>query len=315
MDILINSETGKTGELLDSIDLKAFNQFESAFDNENGGFGTSPKFPSPHNLLFLLRYWRNSGNATALEMVEKTLNEMRKGGIYDHVGFGFHRYSTDSLWRLPHFEKMLYDQAMLSMAYLEVFQATNKPEYAETVREVFKYVLRDLTHPSGGFYSAEDADSEGKEGKFYVWTLDELSEILNSGELELISGVYNFENDGNFRDESLGRKTGENIVFLRESIVQIARKRKIPYDEFKSGLNDVLRKMYNRRKDRIHPLKDDKILTDWNGLMIAALAMGGRILDDNEYTKAAEKAAKFVLENIKDKNKRLLHRYRTITRF
>ena len=144
---------------------------------KNGGFGTTPKFPTPHHILFLLRYWKRTGDDQTLEMVETTLQAMRMGGIYDHVGFGFHRYSTDAGVVLPHFEKMLYDQALLAMAYTEAYQATGKEEYAQTVREILEYVLRDMTSPEGGFYSAEDADSEGEEGKFYTWTADELKEI------------------------------------------------------------------------------------------------------------------------------------------
>ena len=149
----------------------------SIYDPQNGGFGTAPKFPTPHNLLFLLRYWHRTGDEHALQMVETTLQAMRMGGIYDHVGFGFHRYSTDAEWLVPHFEKMLYDQALMAIAYTEAYQATGKEEYARTAREILEYVLRDMTSPQGGFFSAEDADSEGEEGKFYVWTAEELKEI------------------------------------------------------------------------------------------------------------------------------------------
>ena len=167
------------GTELDSSTLKAaYEQLSRRFSEQYGGFGSSPKFPSPQNLLFLLRYWKSTDDEKALRMVVKTLHSMQDGGIYDHIGFGFHRYSTDPEWLVPHFEKMLYDQAMLAMAYIEAYQATGKKEFRETAKEIFTYVMRDMTDPKGGFYSAEDADSEGEEGKFYVWTEDEIRQVL-----------------------------------------------------------------------------------------------------------------------------------------
>ncbi len=171
----------------DSILKLARKQLSSRYDKIHGGFGSSPKFPTPHNLMFLLRYWRHYGDEDSLEIVEKTLKTMRNGGIYDHIGFGFHRYSTDSEWLVPHFEKMLYDQAMLSMTYVEAYQATQKEAYKETAEEIFAYVLRDMAAPGGGFYSAEDADSEGKEGKFYIWEIDEIQKVLDRDESDLIA--------------------------------------------------------------------------------------------------------------------------------
>ncbi|MGH7792737.1 MAG: thioredoxin domain-containing protein, partial [Thermodesulfobacteriota bacterium] len=183
-----NISNGSKGEELGQSTLKvAYSQLSQSFDTVHGGFGRAPKFPTPHNLLFLLRYWKRSEDNKALEMVEKTLDAMRRGGVYDHIGFGFHRYSTDPQWLLPHFEKMLYDQAMLTIAYTEAYQATGKKDYEKTAREVFRYVLRDMTAPEGGFYSAEDADSEGEEGKFYLWTEDEIREILGKEDADLIN--------------------------------------------------------------------------------------------------------------------------------
>ena len=185
-------------EVLDS----AYRQLAQRFDPVRGGFGEAPKFPTPHNLMFLLRYWKRTGQTQALEMVEKTLQAMRSGGIYDHLGFGYHRYSTDSRWLVPHFEKMLYDQAMLAMAYTEAYQATGKSQFAQTAQEIFTYVLRDMTAPNGGFYSAEDADSEGVEGKFYVWNAEEINHVLEADEADLIKRAFNIRLSGNFEEES-----------------------------------------------------------------------------------------------------------------
>ncbi len=174
---------------------KAFDDFKNRFDPEYGGFGQAPKFPSPHNLSFLLRYYLMKNDKDALSIVEKSLTEMRKGGIYDHIGFGIHRYSTDREWLIPHFEKMLYDQALLAIAYTELYQVAKNDIYRNTVEEILDYVLRDMTSPEGGFYSAEDADSEGEEGKFYLWSKDEINEILNE-DVDLISDIFNLKEDG-----------------------------------------------------------------------------------------------------------------------
>ncbi len=169
-------------------------------------------------MLFLLRYWKRTGDDSALRMVEHTLKAMRQGGIYDQIGFGFHRYSTDERWLVPHFEKMLYDQAMLAMIYTEAYQATGKEDYATTANEIFAYVLRDMTAVEGGFFSAEDADSEGVEGKFYVWTMDEIRNLLDSSEAELVIEVYRVADEGNFQEEATGRLTGSNILHMRQSL-------------------------------------------------------------------------------------------------
>lgn len=288
----------------------AYNQLLRNFDEENGGFGRSPKFPTPHNHLFLLRYWKRTSDKTALEMVEKTLEEMRLGGVYDHVGFGFHRYSTDPNWLLPHFEKMLYDQAMLVMAYTETYQATGKEQYENTAREILTYVLRDMTSPAGGFYSAEDADSEGEEGKFYVWTEEELKETLDEKDAELIIRTFNTDKSGNFTEEAAGHKTGANILHLNKPLSEIATSYEMSEEEFSEKIEKARIKLFNEREKRIHPYKDDKILTDWNGLMIAAFSMAGRTFDVPEYTNAAIKAVDFILKDMRDRNCKLLHRYR-----
>ncbi len=287
-----------------------YNQLLGRFDETNGGFGSAPKFPTPHNHLFLLRYWKRTGDEQALNMVEKTLREMRLGGVYDHVGFGFHRYSTDPAWFLPHFEKMLYDQAMLAMAYTEAYQATGKKEYEETAREIFTYVLRDMTSPEGGFYSAEDADSEGVEGKFYVWTEKEIREILGKDEADFIVSTYNVEQSGNFSEEATGEKKGANILHLKKPLPEVASSFNMSGEELGDKIENARKKLFDVREKRIHPYKDDKILTDWNGLMIAALSKGASAFNDPAYTEAAKKAADFILKEMRDGNGRLLHRYR-----
>ena len=286
-----------------SVLARGYQTLATIYDAKNGGFGTAPKFPAPHNILFLLRYWRRTGDDQTLEMVETTLQAMRMGGIYDHVGFGFHRYSTDAEWSLPHFEKMLYDQALLAIAYTEAYQATGKLEYAGTAREILEYVLRDMTNCEGGFYSAEDADSEGDEGKFYSWTKEELKEILDNEEFKLLIRLYDVHERGNF-------EKGRNILRQTSAFGDAAAILKIPEHELYDSWNRMRVKLFQTREWRVHPLKDDKILTDWNGLMIAALAKAAQALNAPEYAKAAKKAADFLLEKMQNSEGRLLHRYR-----
>lgn len=299
---LIDSNNKELGDQLNqSILTNTNSQFINRYDKTHGGFGTKPKFPSPHNLIYLLRYHNMSGDKTSLLMVEKTLQEMRLGGIFDHVGFGFHRYSTDTEWILPHFEKMLYDQAMLTLAYTEAYQITNNQLYKDTAEEILYYVQRNMTDKRGGFYSAEDADSEGEEGLFYLWTIDEIKNILSNVESELLINTYGLNKEGNYDDEATGNRTEKNILYLKEPINNI---------ELKNRLNQIIKKLYQARKKRIHPLKDDKILTDWNGLMIAAYAKAGDVFNSDDYIQQAEKSAQFILNNLTDNNGRLLKRYR-----
>jgi uncharacterized protein YyaL (SSP411 family) len=296
--------------LNDGIFDAAFDRYSQAFDDEYGGFGGRPKFPSPHNLLFLLRYYRRTGNSRALRMAEQTLREMRKGGLFDHIGYGFHRYSTDSRWLLPHFEKMLYDQAMLALAYTEAYQLTGKALYGQTTREILAYVLRDMTAPGGGFYSAEDADSEGVEGKFYVWTTAELREVLGETEATLFAKVYRFEEDGNFAEEATGHKTGDNIPHLSISIDEYADVNDLGAEVLHGRLEQLRQQLFEVREQRVHPAKDDKILADWNGLMIAAMAKAGKALNNAEYTEAARRAFDFIMTSLHDADGQLLHRWR-----
>ncbi|WXG42019.1 MAG: thioredoxin domain-containing protein [Candidatus Freyarchaeum deiterrae] len=289
---------------------KCYDNLFEIFDEQNGGFGHGRKFPAPHNLSFLLRYWRRTGDEWALRIVEKTLEKMQQGGIYDHIGLGFHRYSTDTKWLVPHFEKMLYDQAMLVTAYTEAYQATGKEEYAQTAKEIITYVLRDMTAPEGGFYSAEDADSEGEEGKFYLWTEQEIKQILSAEEAETIIKVYNLQKEGNFEEEATREKTRKNIMYLKKSLPEIAYDLKTPLGELKELLEKARGKLFVAREKRVHPSKDDKILADWNGLMIAALAKAAQAFDEPKYMDAAEKAANFILKKMKDSEGWLYHRYR-----
>jgi len=297
-------------ELDEAILHVAFDQLRDRFDDEYGGFGEEPKFPTSHNLLFLLRYWKRTRDRKALDMVEKTLQAMRYGGIYDQVGFGFHRYSTDRQWLVPHFEKMLYDQALISMAYIEAFQATGKEEYAQSANEIFDYVLRDMTAPDGGFYSAEDADSEGEEGKFYLWTYAEITQILTPDEADLSTKVFNIRQNGNFADETPGSQLGRNILHLTKPLKEIASELNVLELELREHLESIRRKLFAYRNKRIHPNKDDKILTDWNGLMAAALAMGARVLIEPRYTASAEQSIGFIFDKMFSTEGQLLHRYR-----
>ena len=272
---------------------RGYKQLAERFDPEYGGFGEAPKFPSPHQLLFLLRYWKRTGAADALQMAETTLQAMYCGGIYDHVGFGFSRYSTDRYWLVPHFEKMLYDNALLALTYLEAYQATRNSFYAGVAREVFSYVLRDMTAPEGAFYSAEDADSEGEEGRFYLWTPDQVKQVLGDEEGEFFNDFYGITDAGNFEGRSI-----PNLVRRREELFRLSDHEIYPIHH--APLLEARRRLFDARESRVHPHKDDKVLTSWNGLMIAALARGAWVLNDHEYSKAAAKAAQFLLDHLRE---------------
>jgi uncharacterized protein YyaL (SSP411 family) len=309
--VLQQTSQDTSGEELDEATLKrTYEQLAERFDGQHAGFSSAPKFPTPHNLLFLLRYWKRTGNGMALDMVEKTLQAMWRGGVYDHVGFGFHRYSTDSQWLVPHFEKMLYDQAMLAMAYTEAYQATGKEHYERTAREIFTYILRDMTAREGGFCSAEDADSEGEEGKFYLWTQEEVRLALGNEEADFVANVFNIEKDGNFLEQATGRKSGVNILHLRKTLGELASDLNLSQQDLQAHLEVIRQRLFAYREKRVHPMKDDKILTDWNGLMIAALAKGAQAFGEPEYAEAACRAADFILKDMRRPDGRLWHRYR-----
>ena len=286
---------GDTNQIDETILIKAEVSLLSQYDKKEGGFGEAPKFPTYHRLLFLLR----SGNTDGINAALYTLEKMRLGGLFDQVGYGFHRYATDREWLLPHFEKMLYDQALLIMAYIEAYEYTNDRFYENVIHELITYVIRDMNHPEGGFYTAEDADSEEEEGIFYVWEKTELDALLGSS-AEWINQIWNIQDNGNFREESSGTYTGRNIPHLKE------RFNKSEADRFFS-----LRKiLFKEREKRVHPFKDTKVLTDWNGLMIAALAKAGRSLQHRAYVHAAEKAVQFVDAYLTNENGKLWHRWR-----
>ena len=252
------------------------------FDAEYGGFGSAPKFPTPHTLLFLLRFWKRTGNNRALAMVEKTLHAMRGGGIYDQIGGGFHRYSTDAQWLVPHFEKMLYDQALLVIAYTEAYQATRNPDFKKTAEDIISYVFFSLMSPEGAFFSAEDADSPGGEGAFYLWTPEEIEKILGKEDSIVASRVFGITPTGNYQETGSG--TTQNILTCKKSTVQKQQhplgwpKPMLKSDSHPSGPGSL-----QHENQRPHPSLDDKILTDWNGLFIAALALAARAFSNEDY--------------------------------
>jgi len=297
-------DADKSGPAVTLGTLKTgYEQLARAFDPKWGGFGNEPKFPTPHQLTYLLRWHKRNSDTHALEMVEKTLGAMRRGGIFDHIGFGFHRYSVDKHWLVPHFEKMLYDQALLAMAYTEAYHVTGNSAWSRTAREILSYVLRDMTDPEGGFYCAEDADSEGKEGLFYLWTPVEVKKTLGKELGELFCRFYDITDAGNFED-------GTSIPHTPLDAESFAKKEGIKPEELKNALEDARIKLFAAREKRVHPLKDDKILTSWNGLMIAAFAKGYQVFDDQTFMEAAVKAAAFILKNLSTADGRVLRRFR-----
>jgi uncharacterized protein YyaL (SSP411 family) len=306
MEVFEKRAPGK--ELGKDVLDEAYEKLVLNFDEQNGGFGRAPKFPTPHNLLFLLRYWNRTKEKTALTMVEKTLRAMRLGGIFDHVGFGFHRYSTDAEWLVPHFEKMLYDQAMLALAYTEAYQATGAGKFKITAKEVLEYVLRDLASPEGGFYAAEDADSEGEEGKFYLWTEEEIRKALPPEDADLAVSLFGVKAAGNFAD-AVRKRNGENILHFARPLEEVASEWHLTLDELILKLGRIRNLLFEKRKHRVKPAKDDKVLVDWNALMIAALARASQVFSEPRYLQAAVKAAGFMLEKMKTENGTLYHRY------
>jgi uncharacterized protein YyaL (SSP411 family) len=284
---------------------QAFEELRTDFDESRGGFGNAPKFPIPHHAGFLLRYGKRTGSEAARTMAERTLEAMRLGGIYDHLGFGFHRYSTDADWLLPHFEKMLYDQALLVEAYAEAFAATGNPCYRRTAEEVAEYVARDLTSPEGLFYTAEDADSEGEEGRFYVWTAEEIREVLGEEGAAFTAEIFNVRPGGNFAEPGRG-PDGRNILH-RTRPDAAGREAPESSSDREKELEHVRARLFAAREKRARPFKDTKVLADWNGLMIGALARLSRLTGNEAHLRAAERATDLILDRMRDPDGRLLH--------
>ncbi len=270
---------------------RAFEKFCRRFDNKWGGFGRAPKFPTPHNLLFLMRYGQAENKEEALKMTETTLDAMSRGGIFDHIGGGFSRYSTDGKWLVPHFEKMLYDNALLILAYLDAYQLTKKEEYADIVRRTAEYILREMASIKGGFFSSQDADSDGIEGKYYVFTPEEIKSVLGDADGAEFCRLYDITQQGNFEGKSIPNRIGQT-------------------EKSWSHNDERLQKLYKYRLQRTRLHKDDKILLSWNAWMITAMARAGLILSDERYLSTAIKAKKFIREQMTDERNRLFLRYR-----
>ena len=276
---------------------------KEGFDAENGGWGLKPKFPSPSQPRFMLRAGQRFDDKEAIAQVLKTCDKMAAGGIYDHIGGGFCRYSTDAEWIVPHFEKMLYDNAQLVQLYLDAYLISGEEKYAAVVRDILRYILRDMTHPEGGFYSAEDADSEGKEGKFYCWTVDEIEKLLSDAESSAVIKYFGMTEGGNFEDHSDPEPLkNQNVFFLSGAEMTGAEL---------EALETGRKKLFEEREKRVRPGLDDKILTSWNGLMLGAIARAGRVLDEPAYLEAAEKNLAFIQAKLwNEKEGKLYHRWR-----
>jgi len=283
---------------------QAYTELKTRFDSLYGGFGDAPKFPSPHTLSFLLRYYRRFQDEAALAMVTKTLDAMRAGGIYDHLGFGFHRYATDRRWFLPHFEKMLYDQALLAFVYTEACQVTGREAYGVTAREILSYVLRDLRSPHGGFFSAEDADSEGREGAYYLWTIDEIRTVLGEQKTEQWMQAFDMKALENLGGEAGRTHSGAHVLArARAASARAEDRASAGHEELEASRAMLLA----ARERRIRPGRDEKILCDWNGLMIAALAKAAQVFEDPALVESAKGAADFCLEHLRSPDGALRH--------
>ena len=276
----------------DKVLREAAKQLLRSSDLKHGGFGNAPKFPSSMALSFLLRHFRRTGSSSCLEVVIKSLDHMANGGIYDHLGGGFHRYSTDESWLVPHFEKMLYDNALLVRTYLEAYQVTGNPHYREVVEETLRYVQRDLSDPEGGFYSAEDADSEGTEGKFYVWDQPELQELLGKESARIFSDHYDVSQSGNWE--------GHNILHRRRDLTTHASELGWKESRLKRVLDSARSVLFKRRTFRVRPGMDDKVLAAWNGLMLTAFVEAAFVLDNDSFLESALKNAEFIASRLID---------------
>jgi uncharacterized protein YyaL (SSP411 family) len=294
---------GRPGDADEGFVRRMYEQLRSQYDAEYGGFGDAPKFPTPHQLIFLLRYGHLRGEAEATEMASNTLERMYRGGLYDHVGFGFARYSTDRRWLVPHFEKMLYDNALLALAYTEAYQATGRPLFAAVARDVLTYLLRDMWDREGAFHAAEDADSEGQEGKYYLWTVDEVRAVLGDELGDRYCRCFDITPAGNFEGRSI-----PNLV--ERTMEAFARQEGLDPDEWRAQVREAHERLRSARERRVRPHRDDKILTAWNALAAAALARAGRVLAEPAWVEAAEQVYGFVHRHLIRPDGRLLARYR-----
>ena len=276
--------------LTDAILRAAFDQLANQFDDRSGGFGLQPKFPQPQTLEFLLRFYHRTGVPLALEMLELTLDKMAAGGMYDQIGGGFHRYSTDAFWLVPHFEKMLYDNALLARLYTHAYQATRNPSYAKVAQGILDYVLREMRHSDGGFYAAQDADSEGVEGKFFVWRPEQLVSILGREDAEVVADHFGVTNEGNFE--------GMSVLNVPRDPAQVASRYSMSPDELDALIESASAKLLQERSQRIPPLTDTKVITSWNGLMMAAMAEASAVFGREDYLHAARDNAAFILERM-----------------
>ena len=305
---LLQTVSSEKQDLTEDLLHEGTSALVAGFDKEFGGFGNAPKFPIPHHLLYLLRYNHEFEHSEALHATLYTLRKMRTGGIFDHIGFGFHRYSTDRHWFLPHFEKMLYDNALLLRAYAEAYQVTGDMFFKTVAQQIVTYLERDLRDPAGAFYSSEDADSEGVEGKFYLWSEEELKNILGLELFAIAKEVFGIKAEGNFVEEATREKTGTNILHISKDMESLALTLKMTKSELEEAVNEVRAKLLKARSKRIRPSLDDKILTDWNGLAISALAYAGRALGDPHMIELAQSAADFLIKEMY-KDGTLLHSY------
>ncbi|HEY6042430.1 MAG TPA: thioredoxin domain-containing protein, partial [Anaerolineae bacterium] len=274
----------------------AVSNIHHSFDWTNGGWGGAPKFPQAMTLEFLLRRYVQTHDEIILRMVTITLDRMARGGIYDQLGGGFHRYATDDIWLVPHFEKMLYDNSQLARVYLHAYQVTGNALYKRITTEILDYVAREMTDPNGGFYSSQDADSEGHEGKFFVWTISEIRQVCGD-DAEAFIGAYGVSERGNFE--------GHNILFIARDIERVGERAGLPMAGADERIERARRKLFERRESRIKPARDEKILTGWNGLMLAAFAEAARVLKREDYHSIAQRNAEFLLKNLRDENGRL----------
>jgi uncharacterized protein YyaL (SSP411 family) len=308
----LTAELQKVGDIGDGGDASALNvglidaavaQLRRSFDNTYGGFGQAPKFPHPMDLQLLVRVANRTGQQGPLDMVRLALDRMATGGIYDHLGGGFARYSVDARWLVPHFEKMLYDNALLSSAYLDAYLVTGDANYSRVLRETLNYIIRDMTNPAGGFYSTEDADSEGHEGLFYTWTPDEIETVLGDERGATFGRVYDVTDEGNFE--------GRSILNLPKTLEQCAAILKREPLELATELAESREKLFAARERRVRPGRDDKVIVAWNGLMIDAMARAGAALNEPEYVITADEVASFILSRMRRDDGRLLHSWRS----